>query len=509
MEGLRQVEVPFILTHHESPAGYMAGTIGLLTGVPGLCLVTRGPGAVNMTSAVAMAYLDRLPLIAVSGDLEPSQVGRFTHQWLDLVNLFRPVTKASSRLLAAEIETALPQAVELARSGRPGPVYFAFPAPEANQDLPHIPDDMSVEEIGRRFAPEPKAAPLPDLAGLVDALRRARAPVIMAGLGVAYSRTAADLLATAEHLRVPVTVTAQSKGHFPEDHPLFAGTFGVYTDAPIYRLIEEADLILAVGLDGVEFFKPWKISTPVVSVAPAAAADPSYSPGLAVDGDLAAVLAAVRREVEPKDGWTLARIDGCRQEVAALMTPEVVEAGGRVAPQTAIAALRELLPRDGILTVDVGAHKLVAMAQWPAYRPDTFLTTNGLSSMGYAIPGAVAAGLARPSQPVVALAGDGGFLMYAGEVETLARLKLPITVVVMNDGSLSSIKVKQAKRNLPSVGVEFGQPDYVGLARGFGLLGFRARTREECREAFARALESGQGAVVEVMTYYDEYLRYQ
>lgn len=509
MEGLRQVGVPFVLTHHESPAGYMAGTTGLLTGVPGLCIVTRGPGAVNVVSAVAMAHLDRLPLIAVSGDLEPSQVGRFTHQWLDLVSLFQPVAKASGRLLAADIETTLPRAVELARSGRPGPVYFAFPASEANKDLPQLPEEMSVEEIGRRFAPAPKTEPLPDLTAPIDALRAARAPVIMAGLGVAYSRSAAGLLAAAEHLRVPVTVTAQSKGHFPEDHPLFAGTFGVYTDAPIYQLIEEADLILAVGLDGVEFFKPWKVSTPVVSVAPSDAEDPSYEPRIALDGDLSAILATLRREVEPRTGWTLARIDRCRQEVAALMTPEVVEANGRVAPQAAIAELRDVLPRDGILTVDVGAHKLVTMAQWPAYQPDTFLTTNGLSSMGYAIPGAIAAKLARPDKPVAALIGDGGFLMYAGEVETVARLKLPVTIVVMNDGSLSSIKVKQAKRNMPSVGVEFGEPDYVGLARSFGLLGFRARTREECRKAFTQALESGQGAVVEVMTYYDEYLRYQ
>ncbi len=509
MEGLRQVGVPFILTHHESPAGYMAGTTGLLTGVPGLCIVTRGPGAVNMTSAVAMAHLDRLPLIAISGDLEPSQVGHFTHQWLDLVSLFKPITKASSRLLAADIETTLPRAVELARSGRPGPVYFAFPGSEANKDLAHLPDDMPAEEIGRRYAPAPASEPLPDLTALIDALRAAKAPVIMTGLGVAYSRTAADLLATAEHLGVPVTVTAQSKGHFPEDHPLFAGTFGVYTDAPIYQLIEEADLVLAVGLDGVEFFKVWKVSTPVASVAPAGAEDPSYSPRMAVDGDLSLILAALRREVEPRSAWALARIDRCRQEVAALMTPEVVEANGRVAPQAAIAELREVLPRDGILTVDVGAHKLVAMAQWPAYQPDTFLTTNGLSSMGYALSGAIAAKLARPSSPAVALTGDGGFLMYAGEVETMARLKLPITLMVMNDGSLSSIKVKQAKRNMPSVGVDFGEPDYVGLARSFGLLGFRARTRQECRKAFAQALESGQGAVVEVMTYYDEYLRYQ
>ena len=509
MEGLRQVGVPFILTHHESPAGYMAGTTGLLTGTPGLCIVTRGPGAVNMTSAVAMAFLDRLPMIAVSGDLEPSQVGSFTHQWLDLVKLFAPITKASGRLLASDIETILPRALDLALSGRPGPVYFAFPGSEANKDLPHIPDDLSIEEIGRRYGPAPTPKLLPDLAPLIDALRTASAPVIMAGLGVAYSKTAGDLLATAEHLRVPVTVTAQSKGHFPEDHPLLAGTFGVYTDTPIYQLIEEADLILAVGLDGVEFFKPWRVSTPVASVALAGARDPSFSPKISVNGDLSGILAALRREVGPKSSWTLSRIDRCRQEVSALMVPEVAEADGRVAPQTAIAELREVLPRDGILTVDVGAHKLVAMAQWPAYEPETFLTTNGLSSMGYAIPGAIAAKLARPDRPVVALMGDGGFLMYAGEVETLARLKLPVVVVVMNDAALSSIKVKQAKRKLPSVGVDFGEPDYVGLARSFGLLGFRARTRDECRKAFAQALESGQGAVVEVMTCFDEYLRYQ
>lgn len=508
MEGLRQVDVPFILTHHESAAGYMAGATGLLTGVPGLCIVTRGPGAVNMVSAVAMAHLDRLPLLAISGDLEPSQIGSFTHQWLDLVSLFRPITKSSGRLLASEIETALPEAVELARSGRPGPVYFAFPGSEANKELPHL-GDMTVEEIGRRFRPAPKEPATPDLTTVLEALRTARAPILMAGMGVAYSRTGAGLIATAEHLRVPVTVTAQSKGYFPEDHTLFAGTFGVYTDAPLYDLIQEADLILAVGLDGVEFFKPWKIQTPVVSVAPAGADDPSYSPRTAVEGDLSHMLATIRKESVPSTGWTMERIERCRKEVDALMTPRAVESAGRVAPQAVLAEMRKLLPRNGILTADVGAHKLVAMAQWPAYEPETFLTTNGLSSMGYAIPGAIAAKLARPGRPVAAFTGDGGFLMYTGELETLARLKLPVTVVVMNDAALSSIKVKQAKRNLPSVGVDFGEPDYAGIARDFGLLGFKATSREQFRSAFQQALVSGQGAVVEVATYYDEYLRYQ
>jgi len=508
MEGLRQVDIPFILSHHESAAGYMAGTTGLLTGVPGLCIVTRGPGAVNMVSAVAMAHLDRLPLIAISGDLEPSQVGRFTHQWLDLVNLFQPITKSSGRLLADGIETTLPQALELSRSGRPGPVYFAFPGSEANRELPHL-GDMSVEEIGRRYSVAPKVGTKADPSDVIDALRAAKAPILMAGQGVAFSRTSTALVATAEHLRTPVTVTAQSKGCFPEDHPLFAGTFGVYTDAPIYDLIQEADLILAVGLDGVEFFKPWKIQVPVVSVAPAGADDPSYSPKAAADGDLSSLLGAIRKEIGKGSGWTLERIGGCRKEVETMMIPEIAEKGGRVAPQTVLEEMRKLLPREGILTVDVGAHKLVAMAQWPAFAPETFLTTNGISSMGYAIPGAVAAKLARPEKQVAAFMGDGGFLMYTGELETLARLKLPVTVVVMNDAALSSIKVKQAKRNLPPIGVDFGEPDYAGIARDFGLLGMKATSREEFRKVFQQALGSGRGAVIEVAAYYDEYLRYQ
>lgn len=509
MEGLRQVGIPFVLTHHEAAAGYMAGATGLLTGTPGLCIVTRGPGAVNVVSGVATAFLDRLPLIAISGDLEPSQVGVFTHQRLDLVNLFKPIAKSSGTLLAGEIETALPAALELARSGQHGPVYLAFPSSEANRDLPHL-EDMSVEEIGKRYGQPRKADPLPALDEVLEALRSAVRPILMAGLGVAFSRSSARLVATAEHLQVPVTVTAQSKGHFPEDHPFFAGTFGVYTDAPILDLIREADLILAVGLDGVEFFKVWNIKTPVVSVAPAGSGDvSSYAPRLTAEGDLAVILSVIGKEVGPKSGWTAARIARCRQEVGAMMTPQVVEANGRVAPQTILAELRNALPREGIVAVDVGAHKLVALAQWPAYQPDTFLTTNGLSSMGYAIPGAMAAKLARPNRPVAAITGDGGFLMYTGELETMARLKLPITVVLLNDGSLSSIKVKQAKRNLPPVGVDFGVVDYAGLASSFGLLGLKATSREECRKAFKTALESGRGAVVEVMTHYDEYLRYQ
>jgi acetolactate synthase-1/2/3 large subunit len=368
---------------------------------------------------------------------------------------------------------------------------------------------MSVEEIGRRYGIAPKVGAEVDLSGVIEALRASKAPIFMAGQGLAFSRTGAALVAIAEHLRVPVTVTAQSKGCIPEDNPLFAGTFGVYTDAPIYSLIQESDLILAVGLDSVEFFKPWKIQVPVVSIAPAGADDPSYSPSAAVDGDLSHMLAAIRKDMGPRTGWSLERIARCRRDVETMMVPTIAETGGRVAPQTVLEEMRSLLARDGILTVDVGAHKLIAMAQWAAYEPETFLTTSGLSSMGYAIPGAIAAKLARHNKQVVAFMGDGGFLMYTGELETLARLKLPVTVVVMNDAALSSIKVKQVKRNLPSVGVDFGEPDYAGIARDFGLLGMKATSREEFKKAFRRALDSGQGAVIEVATYYDDYVRYQ
>jgi acetolactate synthase I/II/III large subunit len=508
LEGLRQVGVPFVLTHHESPAGYMAGATGLLSGVPGLCIATRGPGAVNMVSPVAMAYLDRLPLIAVSGDLEPSQVGHFTHQWLDLVSLFKPITKYSGQIRASNITTELPKAVEIARSGRPGPVYLAFPGSESVKDVPDL-DDLSIEEIATRYAPEKSSPTRPNLDRVIGAMRAAKKPILMAGLGVSYAKTGSQLRALAEQLRAPVTMTAQSKGHFPEDHPLFAGTFGVYTDAPVYELIEEADLIVAVGLDGVEFFKPWKIETPVISMAPSDADDPSYTPEVAVNGDLAWMLDTLRQEVEPKDSWTLQRIAECRQAVDALMTPDVDEHSGEVAPQAIVRDLRQVLPRNGIITVDVGAHKLVLTAQWPAYDPETYLTTNGLSSMGYAIPGAMAAKLAKPDAPVVAAIGDGGFLMFTGELETIARLNLAVVVVVLNDGGLSSIKVKQAQRKIPTIGGEFGETDYAGVARDFGLLGFKASTREEFRTVLSQALESGRGAVVEVMTYYDEYLKYQ
>lgn len=507
IEGLRQEDIPFLLTHHEAPAGFMAGTTGAITGVPGLCIATIGPGAVNMVSAVAMAHLDRLPLIAISGDAELCEGEQFTHQCLDLVGLFRPITKWSSQLRAADMERALPMAMELARSGRPGPVYFALSAAEASRDIPHL-GDMSVDEIGRRYASRPDAVTEVDPSALLEAVARSRAPVLMIGLGV-VSAAPIDLVGLAEQVRVPVVVTPQAKGYFPEDHPLFAGVFGLYTDAPIQELIGDADLVIAIGLDGVELFNPWKIPTPVVSIARAGAADPAYSPGIALDGDVPSLVDRLRRAIQPKDAWALSRVAECRRAVEAMMAPGSNEADGRVAPQVVVEELRRALPREGVLSVDVGAHKLVAAAQWPAYEPGSFLTTNGLSSMGYALPAAMAASLAQPGRPAAALTGDGGFLMYTGELETLARLGLPVTVVVLNDSSLSSIKVKQEKRNLPPVGVEFGELDYASIARSFGLLGLRSTTQEECATAFAEALASGRGAVVEVMVQYEEYMKYQ
>lgn len=505
IEAFRRVDIPFILTHHEVPAAFMAAATGELSGAPGVCMATRGPGAVNLFGGVATAYVDRRPLIAITGDHTPAAAQRDTHQQLPLADLFRPVTRLSTQLTAETAAELLPKAVERALGPRPGPVFFGFPGSEANREW----------ESGRVGDPVPSpplplstSPPLPPPAA--ERLAAARRPLLMGGIGLAADRRAPERLrALAERWGCPTIVTQQVKGYFPEDHPWFAGVFGLYRDEPLQALMEQADLIVAAGLDGVDFFKRWRSGTPVLSLAAEGADDVTYQPALAVEGNLAALL---ERTAEARPGgsaWSPADAMGARAGIAEVVRPKCATApdgsGDLLPPQAAIDELRRALPPDGICTVDVGSHKIVVLQQWRAYAPRTFLCSGGLSPMGTGLPFAIAAKLEQPGREVVCICGDGGLLMYAGELATASRLGLKITILLMADQALSSIKVKQVRADYPSMGVEFPAPDWASVARGFGFRHAQLGRRSDCADALDAALAGDAPTLVEARIDPEEY----
>ena len=502
IEALRRLDVAYVLAHHEAAAGFMAAATAQLSGVPGVCIVTRGPGAMNLYPGIATAHLDRRPVVAISGDHPPSPTPRDTHQRLPLVDLYTPITRWSGRLAADSLPETLPCSWDAALRGQPGPVYWSFPSAEAEREVPAdapAPDATFERTIG---------APGRDLDVALARIAEARRPLVMAGIGVARAELAAPLLALVERLGCPAMVTSQVKGWIPEDHPLFAGTFGAYRDEPLHALMEEADLIVAVGLDGVDFYKRWRATTPVVSLAEGGADDPTFQPAVASDGDLLVQLRRTLEEARPS-AWPADRAAAAREGIADVVRPKLATApdgnGERMPPQVAVEELRRALPPDGILTVDVGSHKIVVVQQWRAPAPNTFICSNGLSPMGTGLPFAIGAQLERPDTPVACVLGDGGFLMYTGELETVARLNLPIVLVVTVDDALSSIKVKQVRKAYPSAGVEFSRPDYAQIARGFGLDHARVADRAACRAAIERALASRRATLVEALVDPEEY----
>ncbi len=505
LEAMRRHGVDYVLTHHEAAAGFMAQATAQLTGVPGVAIVTRGPGAMNLYPAAATAQLDRRPFVAISADHPPAEMAgpRETHQRLPLVDMFGAVTKWAGRLSAEALDAQMAESWACALSPRPGPVYWSFPAAEVEREVrgneppsPHPPP--------RGIGDAPRA-----LDRVADRVRAARRPLLTIGVGVQHRpELASQLVALAERLGCPAIVTPQAKGWFPESHPLFAGTFGMYRDEMLHALMEEADLILAVGLDGVDLFKRWRTTTPVVSVAEAGADDPTFRPVVASDGDLAVQIDELIGVARPGD-WSTRAARAARDAVAELLVPRGANApdgdGTRMPPQAAVEELRRAFPSDGILAVDVGSHKIVVVQGWRAERPNTFLCSNGLSPMGTGLPFAVAAALARPDLPVACVLGDGGFLMYAGELETVARLRLPIVLLLMVDDAMTSIRVKQLRRGYPTTGTDFSRPDYGAIAAGFGFGHARVADRRACRAALTRALGAGRPFLVEAVVDPAEY----
>ena len=498
LEALRQAGIDFIWFHHETAAAFAAAAMGEITGLPGLCVTTRGPGATNMLTGVAHAWLDRAPLLAVSGDTDPSLRATLPHQEVPLLRVFEPVVKRALTLTAANVVQELPRAFDLAYAEPTGPVYLAFPQAEGRREVQ--PGDEVADE------PEAVSGPSEAMATAVERINAARRPVLYVGLGVQHMAWERELLSLAARLGGPVIVTPKAKGHFPEDHPQFAGVYQAYQSAPVKELLRQADLVIGVGLDPVEMAKPWEFPTPVVNLAPAP--ESAYFPDLLpAQVDDHGGLAWVIERVDVHSSWPADAAARARQAIADLLAPDWRGGDtGRLTPQAVLRELRGLLRPDAIVTCDVGSHRLLTAQLWPAYWPKTFLTSNGLSSVGYALPAALAAKLVCPDRQVVCLVGDGGLLMYPGELQTLSRLGLAVLIVVWADFGSSSTKLEHEKAGYPAQGGTFGgEADFAALARSFGLWATTIAAPDAIGREVLAALAQPGPALVQVPIEYDVY----
>ena len=486
MEAARQLQMRFLLMKQEVAGAMLASTWGDITGSPGVCMSTRGPGATNMVNGVAHAFLDRSPLIAITDCYSRPTYETGLRQRLDQLAIYQPIVKWNTTVDARVVRQQVRRAMRTAKGLPPGPVHFDLPQSE------------TMREAGTTAAEPPLVAnlviPGPDRDGLkpaLDMLARAWRPVVLAGLGVYWCKAAAELVAFAEKLGAPVLTTTKCKGAIPEDHPLRAGC--IIGGLIERELVGESDLIVTVGLDAVELQpKPWPYTLPVLSLASVPSVDALVPADPEVIGDLKAMLARLAEFAPEGGGWGEKAARLFRDRVAnALNTPS-----SGLSPQRAVEVARAVMPRETIATCDAGASRLLVVQKWESYGPREFLTSNGLASMGYAVPGAMGARLAFPDRPILAFTGDGGAMMAIADLQTAWRENLPVIVLVFDDQEVGLIRVKQEIKGLPTHGVHIGGVDWEKLGQAFGADGAVVDTEAALADALTAALRSDRTTVI-------------
>ena len=488
MEAMRRRGMPFILVANEATAGFMADVCFRLTGQPALCHGTFGPGATNLSTGVGGALLDRSALIAATTEQSDAMRHRVTQMNVDHQALFRPITKWTTRARADSLVSTIDRALATAVSEVPGPVHIGLPV------------DLNARETQAGAPPSATVQPAPpvaegDLRTALGLIRRARRPLLAVGLTAARLRLDRLLARLLEVVPAPVVLTPMAKGLLPETHPSYAGVLFHACSDRLADITRQADLVIGLGYDPVEFdYEAWLPPVPLVHIdtAPAELSPPHELAAVCV-GNLEETLASLATMAPLNTAWDFEVLARHREDLHRALHPGTSALG----PVEALDILREVLPPEGILTCDVGAHTHLIGQLWPTPAPGRFLMTNGWSSMGFGIPAALAASLCQPGTPVVCVTGDGGFTMMAGELITARRLGLDTVIVVLADRMLSLIEVKQGWQNCPADSSRINQGAFLGADHIFGVPIFKAHTPETLRQALRQAFETPGPVVVE------------
>src|SRR5205807_2627732 len=482
-ESLANSSIQFVPVRHEQGGAYMADAIGRLTGRAGVCLGTLGPGATNLVTAVADSFLDRAPLVALTGQSDLERMHKESHQYIDLIGILRPVVKWNARVSSPEIvPEVVRKAFKLAESEKPGATHL------------ELPEDVMAEEVDasplprrRLVRPEPAAR---ELLKAADAIRNAINPVALAGNGVIRAGAAPALREFASATGIAVAETFMAKGAMDYTDPQALGTVGLQSRDYAMAGFEDADVVIAIGYDLVEHapkhWNPRRDKKIVVVDSVPAEIDGYFTAEVELVGDIYHVLSRLAEECRdvPHSGGS----QRLRDVVLGRFSAAASDDGFPMQPPRALYEIRNALGREDILISDVGLHKLWIGRMFPAFEPNTVMIANGLAGMGFAIPCAVAAKLVHPERKVVTVNGDGGFLMNFQELETARRLGTATVNIVWENGQYGSIVWKQDKRFGRHFGVDFTNPDFVALGESFGLPAWRCESIDDFSEYLGRAL---------------------
>ena len=480
----RSKKIKLILTRHEQAAGFMAATYGRFTGKTGVCLSTLGPGATNFVTAAAYAQLGGMPMMMLTGQkpVKMSKQGRF--QILDVVDMMGPITKYTHQIVAGDnIPSRVREAFRLAEDEKPGAVHLELPEDIADEQTDTLPIEPKKT---RRPAAEVKA-----IQAAVEAISEAKAPILVIGAGANRKLTGRMLTAMVDTFGIPFVTTQLGKGVVDEEHALFMGNAALSAGDFVHRVIEASDLIINVGHDVIEkppFFMA-EDGAQVIHVSfNRAEVDPVYFPQVEVIGDIGNAIWQINESLESSANWDFSRM----LEIRALQAENLKEGqdDGRfpILPQRLVRDTREAMPRDGIICLDNGVYKIWFARNYPANEPNTVLLDNALATMGAGLPSAMGACLVHPDKKVMAICGDGGFMMNSQELETAVRLGLNLTVLILNDSAFGMIRWKQANMGLKDWGLEYNNPDFVMYAESYGAKGYRVTSAGNLSETLETCL---------------------
>jgi acetolactate synthase I/II/III large subunit len=505
IQALQKSTIRYLLARHEQAASFMAEMYGRVTGAAGVVSATLGPGAINLQLGVADATTNSTPVVALSAQVGHDRNYKESHQFIDLVNLFRPITQWSASVPgAAAIPEMVRKAFKTAETERPGAVYLA------------VPEDVEAGDADPGLRPLPRNVVRPDAPApgqvrrAAELLRESRRPIVLAGHGAARNAAGDALVDFAHRLRIPVATTFHGKGVIPDDDPYAVGTIGFMRRDYVNFGFDDADLVISVGYE-LQEFDPARINPDAekkiihVHRFPAEV-DAHYSVDVGIEGDIGASLHALADAAEPHDGPPRPVAASC-----ALLRDEL-ERGERddrypLAPQRVVADTRAALGREDIVLVDTGAVKMWMARLYRTYAPNTCLISNGLSTMGFALPGALGVSVARPEARVLAAVGDGAFLMHAQEIETAVREGIPLTVLVWEDNAYGLIEWKMDLDIGTHSNVRFTNPDVVRFAESFGAHGHRIGSADELLPTLRAALADDGVSIIVCPVDYSENLR--
>jgi len=500
LNSLKNSTIKLILTRHEQAAGFMAATYGRLTGKTGVCLSTLGPGATNFVTAAAYAQLGAMPILMITGQkpIKSSKQGQF--QIVDIVDMMRPITKFTRQITSANnIPSLVREAFRLAEDERPGATHLELPEDIADEETS---SGVIPKSSFRRSAPDQKS--ITDAVAMIQSAKR---PLLLIGAGANRKQTSNMLTEFVDKLQIPFFSTQMGKGVVDERNPLFLGNATVSTNDFLHQAIANTDLIINVGHDVVEkppfFMDHGKFNVIHVNYV-TAAVDPVYYPQLGVIGDIANSIYQLKEQIEPQSHWDFTHFMKVKRHVEEHVLEGVTDHRFPIYPQRLVADVRKVMPSDGIIALDNGVYKIWFARNYKAHQPNTVLLDNALATMGAGLPSAIMAKIVHPERRVMAICGDGGFMMNSQELETAVRLKLDLVVMVINDNAYGMIKWKQANMGFDEFGLNLGNPDFVKYAQSYGAHGHRVDKETDVAKLLELCLATSGVHLVEVPIDYSD-----